>query len=310
MKTYEGFLADFHPATKIFFSILMILVTFIAFFLGGLILGLFIFDVSFSEIQNISNDTSNIGLLKYLQVLQSFSLFIIPSVILSFLFKRNGLKYLYLDNKPRIVSSLIVISLIILSIPFINYLAELNSKLNLPDSMSKIENWMKTSEQQAMELTEKFLKVDTVKGLLFNIFMIALLPAIGEEFFFRGIFQRLFCEWTKSAHAGIFISAFLFSSFHLQFYGFLPRLILGIMLGYFLVWSKSLWLPILAHFINNLLAVLTYYFITIGAINPEIEKIGSKNETIYLTIISFCFFIFTLYLLNKTEKKYGSGLSY
>ena len=103
-----------------------------------------------------------------------------------------------------------------------------------------IEKWMKDAEESAAEITKAFLDVKTIPGLVFNVFMIAFLPAVGEELLFRGIIQRIFTDMTKSHHWGIWISAILFSAMHFQFYGFVPRVLLGALFGYLLVWSGSI----------------------------------------------------------------------
>jgi uncharacterized protein len=107
--------------------------------------------------------------------------------------------------------------------PFINFIGGLNANMQFPDWLSGVENWMKNAEDKAAEITEAFLKVETVGGLAFNIFMIAFLPAIGEELLFRGVIQRIFTNWTRNYHWGIWISALLFSALHMQFYGFIPE---------------------------------------------------------------------------------------
>lgn len=84
----------------------------------------------------------------------------------------------------------------------------------------------------------------------------ALCPAITEEFFFRGALQRLIGKWNPNPHFVIWSAAILFSAFHLQFYGFIPRMLLGAYLGYLLLWTRSIWIPVFAHFINNATAVI------------------------------------------------------
>ena len=69
--------------------------------------------------------------------------------------------------------------------------------MKLPEFMSGLENWMRTMEDAATVLVEKFMKVESIPGLLFNIFMIAIIPALGEELMFRGVIQRIFSNWTK-----------------------------------------------------------------------------------------------------------------
>jgi hypothetical protein len=171
--------------------------------------------------------------------------------------------------------------------------------MHFPEWMSGIENWMKDSEDKAAELTEAFLKVDTIWGLFFNIFMIAILPAVGEELLFRGVIQRIFTNMTKNNHWGIWISAILFSALHLQFYGFIPRMLLGVLFGYLLVWSGSMWLPIAAHFVNNGVAVVAMYLIDKGNLNPEVENVGSTSGSYYIAVISLLFVCVLLWVFKR-----------
>jgi uncharacterized protein len=131
--------------------------------------------------------------------------------------------------------------------------------------------------------------------------MIAILPAIGEELMFRGVIQRIFTNWTKNYHWGIWISAFLFSAMHMQFYGFLPRMLLGGMFGYLLVWSGTMWVPILAHFVNNTMGVLGYYLIDKGTITKDIEEWGTGTEQIPLLIFSIVLSGLLLFLIYRNQ---------
>jgi hypothetical protein len=141
-------------------------------------------------------------------------------------------------------------------------------------------------EDSAARLTELFLVTDTTRDLMMNLLMIAILPAIGEEFLFRGVIQRLFTEWTRNNHIGIFLAAFLFSFIHFQFYGFLPRFMLGLFFGYLLFWSGSLWVPVTGHFINNALAVLYYHYTGNPGEETALETIGTSGNSNYLLYLS------------------------
>jgi membrane protease YdiL (CAAX protease family) len=186
--------------------------------------------------------------------------------------------------------------------PFINFVGELNSNMTLPDWLSGVEKWMRNSEEKAAKLTEAFLNVDTRWGLMFNLFMIAFLPAIGEELLFRGVIQRIFTNMTNNHHWGIWISAILFSALHMQFYGFVPRMLLGVLFGYLLVWSGSIWLPILAHFLNNSIAVVAMYMIDNNMLNPEIEEVGSTSDSYYMAALSLgLLFVFMIMLKRQNE---------
>jgi hypothetical protein len=145
----------------------------------------------------------------------------------------------------------------LLAVPLINLLGELNKNVRFP---AGIENWMKKSEEDAAKTVTGLLSRHTIKDLITNIICIAGLAAVGEELLFRGMAQRLLIRMFKSPWAGIIVAAFLFSAMHLQFYGFLPRFILGILLGAVYWYSGSLWTAIIAHFIYDAtLIVLAYY---------------------------------------------------
>ena len=284
----------------------VILFSFLAFFIISAVVAIPLFGMeSFSSIVNssVSMDENNIPFLKYIQVVQSIGLFIIPSLILAYLFGGQISEYLNTNKTPQLRSAIVAIAIILVSSPMINMLAELNSKLALPEFLSGLENWMRASEDSANEITQLFLKTDSIWGLLFNIFMIGIIPAIGEELLFRGIIQRIFTDWTKNYHWGIWISAILFSALHLQFYGFIPRAILGAIFGYMLVWSGNLWFPIIAHFVNNSTAVIAYYLYNGGTISVDPDKIGTGSEYQIAGIISTIIVAVLFWNFYKLERK-------
>ncbi len=284
----------------------VILFSFLAFFIISAVVAIPLFGMeSFSSIVNssVSMDENNIPFLKYIQVVQSIGLFIIPSLILAYLFGGQISEYLKTNKTPQLRSAIVAIAIILVSSPMINMLAELNSKLALPEFLSGLENWMRASEDSANEITQLFLKTDSIWGLLFNIFMIGIIPAIGEELLFRGIIQRIFTDWTKNYHWGIWISAILFSALHLQFYGFIPRAILGAIFGYMLVWSGNLWFPIIAHFVNNSTAVIAYYLYNGGTISVDPDKIGTGSEYQIAGIISTIIVAVLFWNFYKLERK-------
>jgi len=248
------------------------------------------------------NSPEGLNFLKYFQVIQSIGLFVAPPFAIGWLYSGNIGEYLKINRSTRTQSFLLAAISLLMVIPVINFLGAINSQMRLPESLSGLEGWMKTMEDAAKVLTEKFLKVDSFGGLLFNVFMIAILPALGEELMFRGVIQRIFSTWTKNYHWGIWITAFLFSAMHMQFYGFLPRMALGAMFGYLLVWTGTMWVPILAHFVNNLMGVLGYFLIDKGTISNDIEEWGTGTEQIPLVLFSFLVVGGLLYLIYKGEQ--------
>ena len=299
---------DMKSFPQLMFSIFVILVCFLAFMILSLVLAIPLF--GFSSIMNLASmtdlsDPNTIMMLKFFQVVQSIGLFIIPPFIIAYLFHGKISEYLCFNKSFDFTSLFLVVVLMFFATPFINFLGEINSNMQLPEWMSGIENWMKDSEDKAAGLTEAFLKVNNLGGLFFNLFMIAVLPAIGEELLFRGVIQRIFTKMTKSYHWGIWISAIIFSAMHLQFYGFVPRMLLGVLFGYLLVWSGSLWLPIAAHFVNNGVATVAMYFIDKGLLKPEVENIGSTPGSYYIAIISLLFVSVLLWLIKTQNKENG-----
>lgn len=290
------------PFSQLMFSIFVIISSFLAFLVISLVIAIPLFGVDSIMNLPIMNDFNNpdsIRILKYFQVVQSIGVFIIPPFILSWLFYGNIVEYLSLNRSINFASVLLVLVISFSASPFINLIGELNENLRLPDWLSGLENWMKSTEEKAAELTETFLKVETFSGLIFNIFMIAFLPAIGEELLFRGVIQRIFTNWTRNFHWGIWISAILFSALHMQFYGFIPRMFLGVLFGYLLVWSGSIWLPIVAHFINNAVAVIAMYMIDKGMLSSEIENIGSTSDSYYMAAVSFLLIVVFMLMIKR-----------
>ena len=256
-----------------------------------------LFDISFSDLSSFLSDYSipkSVNVLKFLQLFTSVGLFIVPPLLFAY-FTGFQLQLLQKTNRQTI---LLAIAIMLIANPFVAYLMQWNQSLVLPDFLETVQRWMEASEQKAMQLTEAFLAMNSMGDLFINLFLIALIPAIGEELLFRGVLQQLFAKWTGKIHLAIFISAFLFSAIHMQFFGFLPRLVLGLILGYMFYWSKNLWLPILAHFTNNALAIIfTYHFVA------DKVQIDFLNEEIPVNIsgalISFLAVALLMYLLYK-----------
>jgi len=197
---------------------------------------------------------------------------------------------------PFLLAGYVILFMLII-IPFVNLLGDMNQQLALPKFLSGLESSLKSMEDQANKLVEQMLQVHGVAALFFNIFLIALLPAIGEELFFRGALIRIF-QNLRGMIPAIWIVAFIFSAIHMQFYGFIPRLLMGAFFGYLLMWRGNLWLPVIAHFVNNVIAVVFYYFRFNGVKLPDIDVIGTGN-TLWIGIASGAIGIFGLFLLKR-----------
>jgi membrane protease YdiL (CAAX protease family) len=306
----KPFLHDKPPFMKlIMLGIVVLSCTIFTLFLG-ILLAIPIFGGNvLQSLSKLANSTSPdiIAIGKYMQIISQIGMFVIPSLIFAFLANRSVGGYFKLKVKPKTITILLSIILTIVGIPLINKMVEINSFLHLPAFMSGIEDWMKASEKDAGKMTELFLNVNTTSGLLLNLFMIAVIPAFGEEFLFRGIIMRIFHEWSKNIHASIIFSAMLFSAFHMQFYGFLPRMMMGVLFGYLFYWSGTLWVPIIAHFINNALAVISAYFTFIGTANMKaMDNVGTGSSGIMMDLISLILvtgIILLIYIVEKNKRR-------
>ncbi|MCB0804613.1 MAG: CPBP family intramembrane metalloprotease [Bacteroidales bacterium] len=253
-----------------------------------------------AEMNNL-DDPSTVGLLKFFQVVNQLGVFILPPIAFAWLVNRQPLSYLKLGVRFRKDHLILSVMLIFISIPAINMLVVWNEQMDLPDFMNGIENWMRQSEDQTKHLTDAFLNVKTAGGLIVNLLIIAMMAAIGEELLFRGVVLRLLDEKLKNVHLAILISAVLFSSLHMQFYGFIPRTAIGILFGYMYVWTGSLWIPIILHFVFNGTSVVAAYLYNIGASSTDVDSFGyTPNQ--WIVAGSILISILLLFMIYKTRK--------
>ncbi len=268
-------------------------------FLFGLLTAL----SSGGDIKLNMEDANVLNLLKFAQTIGVILLFILPAVLFSVFWTKQKIHYLGVTVKPALSTALIAGAGMLLAMPMINWLAELNAQMHLPAALSGIETWMKNSEAEAAQLTEAFTKGTSVGVLIINLIVIALMAALSEEIFFRGIVQKILLDCSKNKHLAVWIGAALFSAFHMQFYGFVPRMLMGAYLGYLFLWSGSLWPGIIAHFANNGMAVYLVWLSNRGTISVDADKIGTDgNEWVYV-MISTMMVVSSMILIYRSERR-------
>lgn len=252
----------------------------------------------------VYENMDNINTLRITLILSQVLTFIIPPLAYPILVKEKPLQYLGF-NRPSPWYLLIGLIMMYAILPLNNVFAEWNANLSLPESMKGIEKIIKMLQEQANATTEELLNIDSIGGLLINIFMVAGLAAFGEELLFRSIIQKSFVKICNNAHVGIFIAAFIFSFVHFEFYGFVPRLVLGLLLGYMYYYSGSVWVPMLMHFTNNATAVIIYYLNNIGTTNIDVNSFGKTGiiPLIISIIVLVILFHFAIKLRNKTTDR-------
>ena len=267
----------------------------------GLIFVMFSLTVLVIALITQGNPLSDINTLKWIQLLQTISLFLLPSLILAYLCAKAPWNWLQLDNKVDWKVLLWAIGIMLVALPAINLMSHWNQQMVLPTWLSGLEEWMKSKEAEAEWLTKQFMSATTVSALLVNLFLMAVLPAVSEEITFRGVLQQLMTAPHRlSPHLAIWLTAIIFSAVHMQFYGFVPRMLMGALFGYMFVWTGSLWVPMLMHFVNNGMAVLLYFLANkAGWDMDEVDAIGT-NETLWLGIVSLVLTIGGIYAFRRS----------
>jgi uncharacterized protein len=185
--------------------------------------------------------------------------------------------------------------------PFNGWVQKMNQKMALPASLEPLEKFMKSMEDQMADATKFLTDFNSPLQFVFAFLVIAVIAGIGEELLFRGLIQRKLQIGFKNPHLAIWGAAIIFSAIHMQFYGFLPRVFLGALLGYFYYWTGNLWVPIIAHIVNNGLIVTMLYLSKIKVISTDVEKLDQVPMPAVLGSIAI--FGGLMYLLyNKTKK--------
>ena len=243
----------------VIFGSLVIGILFVAGVIGILIIAKW-YNISALGISNPDfSNPSVVSALKAMQAVSTIAIFLVPPLVFAYLSDKNPLKYAGFKKPAPALFYIISVLIILFSVPMVAWLSNWNQHMHLPQSMEGLEKAMRDSENQNDGLLKSFLIMRSRADLAAMLLLIAVLPAVAEELFFRGILQRLFIQMTKRPWAGIVLTAIIFSAVHVQFLGFFPRVALGIVLGALYWYSGSLWPGIIAHFINNGLQVILVY---------------------------------------------------
>ncbi|MBX2926966.1 MAG: CPBP family intramembrane metalloprotease [Saprospiraceae bacterium] len=176
-----------------------------------------------------------------------------PLAVAAWLYRREWSEWLGLSRVPSGAKLAAAVGVMLLSLPLVQLAYWLNKQLPLPELLAGME-------ERTGGIIQALLVMDSPFELLFNLLVIGVAPAVGEELLFRGVVQQQTSRWLGKPVTAIWLTAILFSLIHLQFAGFLPRLLLGAALGYLFYWTRSLWAPIVGHFAVNGIQVLAQYF--------------------------------------------------
>lgn len=245
-----------------------------------------------------------VSILLAVQFISAICMFLLPAVCTAWLCSNQPFSFLCMKSTNINIRLLLFvgISMFLLS-PTISLTAYFNSLIKFPEWMAPFEEWIKATEKSTTELTNKMLSQKGVLALCMNILVIAVTAAITEEFIFRGTLFNILKKSISNHHLVIWIVAILFSAIHFQFYGFIPRMLLGAYLGYLIYWTKNIWIPVFAHFLNNAVAI-------IGMSNDSLKDNAFFTETIpakdvvwfsITAAVSIIFFFICTKIIRKTN---------
>jgi Predicted metal-dependent membrane protease len=253
---------------------------------------------------DLNEITPDIMFLKISQLIVTVVTFLVPVLLLSRISRIKSKIFVRADKGLSFVTFLLAVLLMIAIQPLMNATADWFSNWSLPSSLSWLEHWLKNMEKQNLELVRQFLDVNSAGGLLFNILVVAIAPAVCEEFFFRGGLQQVFYA-RMNKHVAIWLAAAVFSAVHMEVSGFFPRMVLGASFGYLFIWTGSIWAPVIAHFVNNLCGVVTEYLIFNHMIDKHVEKVGT-GDTLWATVLGSAVFLASLWFVYQLNKRKGS----
>ena len=274
---------------------IIVLIIFSAFVLLNLVIsGYYIISggISSSGMENLLEDRVLMLSLNSLSIM----IFISPYFYVNKL-SNYSIKIFPINSTPVILVLLLTFFFMILNSGVIEW----NKSINFPEFMNSFETWAFNKEKELEKITIFLVSFENNWEFLFGILSIALIPGICEEYLFRGVLQKNFYLISKNIHIAVWLSAFFFSALHLQFYGFFPRMLLGVLFGYIYYWSGSIVYPMIAHIFNNFFSLTIFYFSQKGLLNEnfEVSINSSPKIPMVLIIISVVLFIGFMYLLRK-----------
>ncbi len=267
-----------------------------ALFGSALLLGLaFMGGMDLTASMDIFNAVTDTALRPYIKAgigLNHLAMFSLSAVLFAYWIKREKWKS-YFQTLPVDFDLLFKFVIVLfLAYPLIGVSALALEQIDLPQ-------WMDSMDEESIDSLMKMLQMDGIGDLIVNLIIIALIPAIGEELLFRGVIQNELVKKIKNPHVAIFLASAIFSGFHMQIQGFLPKLIIGLVLGYAYYWTKSIWYPMVIHFVNNGLQTVLLFFV---GDQLEMTKEAAEEPNILVLFIGVIISCFLCYRLAKHIK--------
>ena len=244
------------------------------------------------------------AVLKIAMILQDVFVFITPAVLTAMVATRLPARLLAVDTFPRLSTVALSLMTLLCAVPALNAIIVWNESLSLPESMAGVEQLMRQLEENAKAVTDSLMSGASVPSLILSIMIVGVFAGFSEELFFRGAMQRVLTSTMINTHLAVWIVAFVFSLFHFQFFGFVPRMLLGAYFGYLLIWTRSLWVPIITHIFNNSVVVIaTWRSVNNPETTVDIDKIGTDLTTTQGIVTALASVILTVICLIVIKKR-------
>lgn len=289
---------QFNPPSRL--AILLVLVgagIIVSSILTG-ILAKILLDVPLENLAQAMLLPENISFSRLLQVFTSFLMMGVPALVLSKITGGDAIKDLGFNDQINIKQVGIVVLMVVTGFFLSGALSELNRMIPLSAKATELfERFEDRYNQTVMAIGN----MKTVSDFIVSLIVMALVPSIFEEMLFRGSLQQVMVSLTRNPVTGILLTSLLFSAIHISFYGFLPRLFLGLMLGYIFYESKNLWLSVIAHFINNAYTLVVMFSLSRqGKLSTEAFE---ETYPLYFGLIALAALVFLFILLRKETQQ-------
>lgn len=226
--------------------------------------------------------------------------FLLPALLFARLYDHPAMNKIGF-RASRVQNLLLAVLLIAFSLPLVNALSIINKGIHLPAFLKDFEDALIRSSAEYQQQISTIIDMPNVFSLGANLVVMAFLPALAEELFFRGCMQQIFQQWFKRYLIAVIASAIVFSILHFDFYGFLPRVALGMILGWLFAKTGSLLPGILAHFFNNAMALVVTY-IGQHAANKKDYATEDFNIPMWTALISL---VVVIYFITRLKRDHG-----
>ena len=273
--------------------LLLLCVFLVAFFIVSLISGVVMWKFGMST-----------PAMRIVTVIQDVILFILPALVTALIVTWQPATLLCIENRPDFNATIIAIFTLLLAMPAMNFVIWLNLNVPLPSELAAA---LQAMEDNAESAVKALIGPHDIPNLIMSVLIVGVLAGVSEEILFRGGLQRLLITGGVNRHAAIWITAIVFSLIHMQFYGFVPRMLLGAFFGYSLLWTRSLWVPIILHSINNTIYLISEY-ISYGSERASlVETLGQGNGYVYVALSAAmtAFLLLQLYKYCKSHNLYS-----